>query len=408
MKDNFCIVPWIHLNTEPKGHTKPCCAYDDRQMHWPTLQQMSLEQLWNCDEQKLLRLQFLNNLQPKGCETCFERENSGAHSLRMAINERFEKHIDAAKRDTKKDGTYDDFNLVYWDFRFSNICNFKCRMCGHGCSSSWHDEDEEKTKFPKIIDSHYHGQDLMQYVDKFLPIVEEIYFAGGEPLIMPEHYLILDKLIETQRYDVYLRYNTNMSTLKYKNYDLVEIWKQFSQVDIFASIDGIEENAEYTRHGTDWNRIENNLKKIFEISNLCDDQSNINLYISSTIHIYNIFHFPKLIDKLMEIGISPGCVILCNLIWPDHLKISLLPDHLKKSVKKLYLDHLQRIEYLEIKEILEEKYNTIFYFLDQDSNHHVRNELIRDTKLRDNFRKQSVHASVPELSDWFTSLGYSK
>lgn len=404
MKDNFCIVPWIHLMTNPDGKTQPCCAFFDDSATWPTIQESSLEETWNCDQQKQLRSQFINNQQPKGCDTCFKREDSGSHSMRLAMNERFNSHIDHAKNNTEDDGYYEKFNLIYWDFRLSNICNFKCRMCGHGCSSSWYDEFKEKSKFPKIIDSSYHGRDLMQYVDKFLPTVEEIYFAGGEPLIMSEHYQILDKLIEQNRYDVFLRYNTNMSTLKYKGYDLIETWKKFRKVDIFASIDGYGKNAEYTRSGTDWDRVEQNLQRLVEVSNVRDPGSSINLLISSTINIYNVFHFPRLVDRMLDMGIDPGRLVVSNLLWPNFLKISLLSSELKQKLKDNYRIYVSNINNSRHRTIIEEKLQSILYFLDQPFTNRDVRDFVKDTLERDSFRKESIHDAVPELSDWFNSI----
>jgi radical SAM protein with 4Fe4S-binding SPASM domain len=406
MKDNFCIVPWIHLMTNPNGKTQPCCAFFDDKIHWPKIQQMPLEEIWNCKQQKDLRSQFLSNQPPKGCDTCFKREDSGSHSMRLAMNERFDYHIAHAKNNTASDGHYDKFNLIYWDFRLSNICNFKCRMCGHGLSSSWYDElsISNKKDLPKILDANYYGNDLMKYVDQFIDTVEEIYFAGGEPLIMVEHYQILEKLIEKNRYDVFLRYNTNMSTLKYKDYDLIEIWKKFRKVDIFASIDGIEENAEYTRSGTDWKRVENNLEKLVEVSNIIDPTSSINLLISSTVHIYNVFHFPKLVDKMIDMGIDPGRLVISNLLWPNFLKTAIMPDDLKQQLKDTFYVHASSISNSRYKKIVEEKYQSILYFLDQSYTEKDIRDFVKETLERDKFRKESIHEAVPELSAWFSSI----
>lgn len=402
MKDNFCIVPWIHLNTEPTGTVKPCCAYKSTDSDaWPKLQSSSLEETWNCESQKQMRREFLNNNIPEGCKTCVQKEESSGHSMRMAMNERFSNHIDNAKNNTEKDGTYQNFNLIYWDFRFSNICNFKCRMCGHGLSSSWWEETYHKKNLVKILDSKYYGVDLMTYVDEFIDTVEEIYFAGGEPLMMPEHYVILDKLIERKRFNVRLRYNTNLSTLKYKNYDLIEIWKKFDKVDIFASIDGIEENAEYTRSGTDWQRVEYNLQKLIELSH---STPSINLLIGPTIHILNVFHFPALVNKLLKMNVHPGKFVVSNLLWPDHLKIALLPNNLKDQLKLEYAKQLETINNLQIRGIVEEKYKSILYFLDQPTNKKDLTQFVKDTIKLDISRKESIHNASPELSDWFNTL----
>lgn len=401
MKNNFCIVPWIHLNTEPSGVIKPCCAFSPEHIkEWPTLQKNSLEEVWNSTPQRNLRKQFLNDERPNGCATCFMREDSGSHSMRMAMNDRFNSYIDDAISKTDADGNYDNFNLIYWDFRFSNICNFKCRMCGHSLSSSWY-EESGNNKIPKILNDNYHGRDLMKYVDQFIDTVEEIYFAGGEPLIMPEHYAVLDKLIEKKRFDVFLRYNTNLSTLKYKNYDLIDTWKKFKKVDLFLSLDGVEQNAEYTRSGTDWKRVDKNLSALADLTKVNDQ---INIFISSTIHVLNVFQFTKLVDRMISLDISPRKLILSNLIWPTHLKISILPDNLKDKIRKIYSDHLSTIVNQEYKTELEEKYNSIFYFLDQPYQETDRYHFVKEIIRLDISRSESIYSAVPELTEWYKSL----
>ncbi len=400
MSNNFCVVPWIHLNTEPTGKVKPCCAFDANDHEWNKLQESSLEEIWNCDAQKKLRKQFLNNERPVGCMTCFNKEDSGSHSMRMAMNERFAHHIEVAKNETSEDGQYENFNLVYWDFRFSNICNFKCRMCGHGLSSSWYEDLHDKHKYVKFLDSNYYKQDLMTYVDQCIDIVEEIYFAGGEPLLMPEHYKILDKLIENQRYDVFLRYNTNLSTLKYKDYDLVDTWKKFNKVDIFASIDGTYENAEYTRSGTDWIKIDENFKYINSVSL---EYKNINLIINSTIHLLSVFHFSDVIDKIIECRMNPRRIVVNNVIWPNHLRICLLPDHLKNDLIEKFTDHLEKIPE-RYKGAVKEHYDSILFFLNKDYTDEDLFIFVRDTLRLDKLRNESVHDACPELSEWITEL----
>lgn len=399
MSDNFCIVPWIHLNTEPTGKVKPCCAYfpSDKEEQWPRLQDMPLESIWNSGPQKKLRQKFLRNETPKGCDTCFVREASGSHSMRLAMNERFQKYVSIAKNHTDDSGYVEDFNLRYWDFRFSNICNFKCRMCGHGLSSAWWDDLENKQGLTKILNSDYHKQDLIKYVDQFIDSVEEIYFAGGEPLIMPEHYLIIDKLIEKNRYDVFLRYNTNLSTLKYKNYDLIEIWKRFHKVDIFASLDGTDGNAEYTRSGTDWQRVKGNLEYI---TNVSKKFPNINLIISSTVHILNVFNFTDIIDEVLRLDLNPRRVIASNLLMPDYLKTALLPDHLKLKLKDKFDNHLETITNEENKQVIKEMYKSIIYYLDNKVNDKDMYDFLENTLRLDKLRNESVHEACPELSEW--------
>lgn len=401
-KDNFCIVPWIHLNTEPDGSVKPCCAYSHSTGN---LKENTLEELWNDDHIKNMRKDFLENKIPEGCLTCTKKEASGGFSLRQAITERFQDHVENAKANTLPDGTYEKFNLIYWDFRFSNICNFKCRMCGHGCSSAWWDDftPEEKKIKTKFLDSSYYDTDLMQYVDRFIDDVEEIYFAGGEPLLMAEHYQILDKLISKERYDVSLRYNTNMSTIKYKDYELINIWKKFKNVRIFASIDGVDKNAEYSRAGTDWPRVEENLKQL--------TNSEIECVISSTINIFNGFNFTHLVDRLIELKISVRRLLVSHVNWPEHYMTSILPENLKNKLRLQLDQHLEKITPTITKEEsqwLSNLYAEIKFYLNSTTSKaktvQLQQKFKQETVKLDNIRKEDIRIAVPELAEWFDTL----
>jgi radical SAM protein with 4Fe4S-binding SPASM domain len=402
-KDNFCIVPWIHLNTQPNGNVKTCCAY-----HGPAagnLKDNTLEEIWNNEHTKSMRTSFLQNKIPNGCLTCTKKEDSGGISYRMAVTERFKQHIEKAKANTLPDGTYETFEIIYWDFRFSNICNFKCRMCGHYNSSAWWDDftpEEKKTKI-KFLDSSFYGTDLMKYVDQFIDSVEEIYFAGGEPLLMAEHYQILDKLIAKERYDVCLRYNTNMSTLKYKNYDLIDIWKRFKKVMIFVSIDGVDENAEYSRAGTDWLKVEENLKKL--------SVSKVDYVVSSTINIFNVFNFTHLVDRLIKLKISVRRLLVSHVNWPNHYMTSVLPEELKDQVRSQLDQHLEKITPIITKDEsqwIAIIYSQIKFYListtSPDETLELQKKFKRETIKLDAIRKEDFKAAVPELAEWFTTL----
>jgi len=399
MKDNFCIVPWIHLNPEPSGVVKPCCAYFE-EGDYPNLKNMTLEEIWNCDSQKTIRKSFLNNEIPKGCSSCSQREESYNHSLRMAMNDRFGHHIEYAKNNTREDGHFETFQLYYWDFRFSNICNFKCRMCGHGCSSQWYEESFEFFKGfignkPKILDKDYYGKDLMTYVDQFIDSVEEIYFAGGEPLLMTEHYRILDMLIEKERFDVFLRYNTNLSTLKYKTYDMIEIWKKFDKVEIFASLDGYGDNAEYSRNGTEWPRVEKNLKALLD--------SKLEIRISVTVNIFNIFHIPDLLLYLSNMNVNLRTVIPTILSYPSYYRISVLTDDLKKQVKEKFETSIESFPEHQRNRV-SELYDGILVVLNQPSNEQDIKQFYNLTNRFDKSRNENIVEVVPEYKTWFAEI----
>jgi radical SAM protein with 4Fe4S-binding SPASM domain len=256
----FCMFPWMHLNVTPKGDIYPCCS-NNYTTPFGSTKETSLKEAFNNDKMKQLRLNMLNETKSEICTFCYKHEEAGPHSFRNYSKEHWGKDFDELVPQTQPDGTMPDFKMKYYDIRFSNICNFKCRTCGAEFSSQW--AAEQKANHDP---NHYiviHADDNKgNLLDEVLTHIEHIdlaYFAGGEPLITDEHYTILEEMIRKGRTDVTLRYNTNASNIKYKNHDILDLWKHFKRVELSCSIDHYGERAEWLRHGTDWGKVESNL-----------------------------------------------------------------------------------------------------------------------------------------------------
>jgi MoaA/NifB/PqqE/SkfB family radical SAM enzyme len=256
----FCMFPWVHLNVTPKGDIYPCCSNNYTEPFGNT-KQVTLKSAFNNDKMKQLRINMLNETPSKICDFCYKHEDAGPHSFRNYSKEHFAKHFDETVPTTQPDGTVPDFKMRYFDIRFSNICNFKCRTCGAEFSSQWAAEQRANhdPKHPILIHADDEKGDLLEEVLTHVEHIDLAYFAGGEPLITDEHYSILEAMIRKGRTDVTLRYNTNASNIKYKNHDILELWKHFKRVELSCSLDHYGEKAEWLRHGTDWGKVESNL-----------------------------------------------------------------------------------------------------------------------------------------------------
>ena len=411
---SFCVLPWIHLNTWPNGNVYPCCLTDWRE-EVGNLKDNTFEEIWNNDSMKSIRKDMLSGDKHNSCRKCYQQEENGLDSTRTSSNRWFEKHIPTLTDNTSEDGHNDDFKLLYWDFRFSNLCNMKCRMCGSFLSSKWY-EDEVKlyggSPLPKAIINinDYSKKDINLYLDEFVRSVEEIYFAGGEPLLMEEHYYILQKLVEVGNTNLRLRYNTNLGYLKFKQYDNLELWKPFIEQDygnvtIFASIDGYGDSAEYSRKGTKWNVIEDNIKKCLD--------ANINFHVSCTTNIFNVLQIPDFIEHMKSLGVPHFNIHLNNVLTnPHHYHINILPDSLKQEVKKRYIRHLKSLDDENANE-LRPKYESIFNFLDEplaQTQDQVEKALKYTTELLDDGREEKFRFVDinPEYAEWYNAIPHDK
>ena len=211
----FCMYPWIHLNASPNGDAMPCCLWDYN-VPMGSVKENTIEELWNNDNWKMLRKDMMEDRPNAGCTTCYGQEESGFFSPRNSANKHHGHHIDRVSR-TSKDGHSADFKMTYWDIRFSNLCNLSCRSCGHIFSSSWYKDQKELAgpewakKNKPLFWAGRHETDMYDQLLEHIDYVEQVYFAGGEPLMMEEHYRILEELERREKFDVGLVYNTNFT-----------------------------------------------------------------------------------------------------------------------------------------------------------------------------------------------------
>ena len=407
---SFCVLPWIHLNVQPNGDIYPCCMAPYGKSIGNTTDN-TLEEIWNGDDMKTIRKEMLVGERPKLCERCFLIEDSGLLSPRNTHNHFFDKDVNDLIKDTNPEtGHNDKFVLKYWDFRWSNICNFKCRMCGVFSSSKWY--EDEGALYGTVLKNngllHFNGEskeDIFNCVDRFINDVEEIYFAGGEPLIMDEHYIILEKLIAAGRTNVRIRYNTNFSHIKFKKWDLHGLWSHFlndpnGRIMLFASLDAVGKLAEVIRNGTKWNSVYENIKS-------CVDKG-MEVHISPTISILNIFHINELIDMAITVGVNPNTVSLNNLLTtPPWYDIRILPENLKKDLMDKLRSYLETIESSHVRSIVrnainawERHLNTPFDSDIEDARRH----LVRSTYILDERRNEKFLDVNPQYREWFAQI----
>ncbi len=316
----FCVAPFVHMYAHPDGAVKTCCAGID---NFGNLKTNSLEEIWDNDKFTQLRKDFIagdvTDLVKSNCATCVNFEKSKIHSLREGLNAEFTEHAIIEEKP--------DLNLLYIDFRFNNFCNFKCRGCYHEYSSSIANEDAGKPV--PIIFAGKTPDDLYNQTLPHLEYTKKIYFAGGEPLIQWEHWKILDKLLEQNNTDISLVYNTNFSTMKYKNKNIVDYWKQFKNVKLLLSIDGMEEGGDWWRHGNDWERLQNNIETVKT------ECPHISLGVTCTVGWANLYTAMDLIDYCSDTHlINPQEMNINILQFPEPFSVQNVPDWKKRELEE--------------------------------------------------------------------------
>jgi len=385
----FCIYPWIHLHAYPTGAAYPCChasmANSVGNCHTNTL-----EEIYHGAPMNELRTNMLTEVESPACTGCYEQEESGFFSGRRSANKHHGHHI---KR--LDDG---EFKMSYWDIRFSNLCNLSCRSCGHIFSSSWY-QDQTKLAGPAWAASNkaltFAGKNRVDMWEQLVPhldYVEQIYFAGGEPLMMEEHYNILDELERRGRFDVRLIYNTNFTQTKLKDRVVFDYWRKFESVAVGASLDAMGPRAEYIRNGTVWDTVERNRAQMMEIC------PKVDFYISPTLSIMNALHIPDFHKAWVEKGyIKPQDLNINILQNPDHLRIDIATLQYKQRVCAAFQSHL---EWLRPRDPLNRAtvgFESAINFMMATDNSSLLPKFWEKTNQLDAIRNESMLAVIPEL-----------
>lgn len=407
-EDNaFCILPWIHMHAWPDGRALPCCIADSDQP-FGNLKENSIEEVWNSERYKELRVAMLNSKQLDCCKRCYELEGSTwIWTLRKNSNEWFgDKHFDLVEK-TKEDGTLTDMRMAYMDVRFSNICNMKCRSCGPELSSLHAQEHGElygKHEIANMLRNNGNTvvniakeNNYWKNLQKYLPDVEEVYWAGGEPLITNEHYKILDHWIETGKTDVRLRYTTNFSNMRYKSKSIYSYWEQFEDVQVSASLDANGARAEFMRHGTDWQQIEQNRIEMLE------RVPHVHFEITPTISLYNVWNFPDFHMDWVERGLVDIDKCRLNVLTgPDFMRIDYIPEEYKRELRAKYIDYKKwayekcKNEH-QVREVLGH-IDSVLQFMNMGKyNQEKLNQFFQKNHTLDLHRKEDFWAVFPEL-----------
>jgi MoaA/NifB/PqqE/SkfB family radical SAM enzyme len=336
---SFCILPWMHIATAPNGDVKPCCISLDtinKQNDVPfNLGYDNLSDIINSKSLKDLRKNMLDGKIVNGCNRCYESEKKSNNSYRTHYNTKWSELL---KEKTKQDVEIKE-TVEYFDLRFGNLCNLKCKSCSPENSTQYEKElielketgtdIESFIKIEPIDINHWYSTDIFfNNISTQIDNIQELYVTGGEPSIIEKNYEILKYIIEQDKAkNITLKLNTNMTNMQDR---FLNIISQFKQVTFFASIDGIGSIQEYIRYPSKWEQIDENLKKL--ISNR---KSNVSLTVTPVIQNINLGYIADLFEYLENfnrmnnatiINISP--IILYN---PEQLDLTYLPLNYKKE-----------------------------------------------------------------------------
>ena len=439
---SFCILPWIHFATRPNGDMRLCCNSNSSGAGFDheiglvknesgkpaNFGRETPMEAWNNDYMKSVRTTMLKGEIPASCTKCYQEEKLGVVSKRIWETGTWQQEgIDIPEliKQTQEDGTVPE-KLIYLDLRLGHTCNLKCIMCSPHDSSQW--VADHKKLIPIVQDpevkrqltwdrkefnNFWHEKETFwEEMYRQIPNLKQVYFAGGDPLMIREHKLFLEEIIRQGYADkILIRYNTNALLL---DDSIIDLWKQFKIVKVGFSIDALDQRNWYIRYPSDWNTIVQNLHK------LDNTPSNIQVSIATAIQILNIKNLPdfakwKITQNFKKInfenvtgGIQAGGGIFnMHLLYiPTFLSIKCLPDVDKKEVREkflefkdwLYKNYRQDDDFWKDNPYGWKRWQAVLDFMDSEDHSHLLPGFKEYITKMDGIRNLSMADVFPELA----------
>ena len=409
--------PFTGLATREDGAVKVCC----RSAPIGFIQDASLEEIWNNDTMREVRRQVLNGDRPEVCRPCFDLEDQGVESLRQrhingVIPEARINLYPNALQQLREDYTM-PFEFPTMEIKLNNLCNLKCRMCHPMDSTSWNDWKEVKEFYTKennylvpVINKL--GLETSKYLcpfedtdnwwtsfEKLLPHFRRVEFAGGEPLMDPQHYKILD-MLKPYAKNIEIKYATNGTTLGIsKGRTIHDYWPYFKSVAVNVSIDGIHDVYNYIRTNSNFAEVERNIKEIKAIPNVS------RVVGAFTAQAGNILQAAECIDYFIN---TMGIVFYSHRVsYPNCLSAQVLPQELKElaisrlesvSQKIFTFPNIEKYPILE--KITQQQIKDNINYLRAKDQHHLWPDFLEFNRKLDATRNQRLLDAVPEFKNY--------
>ena len=379
--EHFCILPWINQEARTNGEIGVCCVMQETAPGLNLADGATLNDAWNSEWLANLKRDFLAGEKPKACYNCWNEESAGIDSKRLRELRKFSHHVDDLEHAKPKS----------MDLKLGNICNTKCRICTGFASSQWVPEEIERDgdtnhfaqlmgrlgRWPELNEQFW--DDLENQIEE----VESLEFFGGEPFLIKRHFDILQTLADKGRAkDISLSYNTNGSIYPEQH---IELLKQFKDVQVFFSIDGVGERFNYIRHPQQFDDVIENYWKF-------KNTTGIRTNIFYTVSIFNIMYMDELIEYTATHNIESE--IHFNMVYvPHHISPKALPRAAKQAITDKFSSNTDH------------RIQSTLNFMNQEDYDGYMDELVRQTSFSDRYRNESIAKTFPEiyeyLKPWF-------
>lgn len=385
MKDNFCVMPFVHGFVTP-NIISPCCAYSNK------IKLNSKKKYWQSEQLKNIQKNMLDNVRDSGCDICWKKEDRGFSSLRQHSNQIYAKELKQIRQGLIPK------EPIYLDLRLGNLCNLKCRMCISEWSSQIAgeilenpNEDWIDTPTQKVYGL---DDDSWETIEIWIPYVKRVFMTGGEPTIIKRNLDYIDKIIQSGHAgEVELIFTTNATNINKK---FIEDSKKFKNVNFNVSIDAVGKLANYIRNPSDWETIVKNMNLLYE--------SGMGVSFNTTIQWLNMTRLDEIFEYIENCKIGFGGIWFQLVTDPFYLD----PIFAPKFMKEKCIHDID--EFLKKPFLNDKKYNNILYgefkqsliqtrkFLhDNIDNVKHTKEFLKRMEILDRLRNQNLFTVLPEL-----------
>lgn len=443
----FCSAPWIGLRINYEGDFVPCrfmWEYDANYQKTKkkyNINDVSMLEYWNSDEQRELRSLLTHGKQHNLCRNCYYDDDAGNFSGRQRnlnsagiVLDNFENTLVSSpyyKRflHSEHNNGHTDVTPTDLQIDLGSTCNGACVMCSPYASSKLIPDFKQLAPAnPDVFYTPNIRRDWSRNQHTFNTFLNElgqfknlryIQLLGGETFYINRFYEICDTLVSTgQSKSVILGTTTNCTVYTEK---LEQTLLKFDQVHLGLSIETFTPTNDYIRWPAKIADIRSNIMRFIELRNRYPEK--IFLSLRFTPNMLSIMEVDSVFKFMFEHDVTAEkCKIMLDPSW---ISIPYLPPQLiDQAIERIQsvIDSYnltppkQIVTNLRNRELRNEvNTQTVYEILNYLKNLKTPNDVdsqldkcVRYLRGFESLRKNSLYDYIPELATYLERYGYAK
>ena len=403
-KDTIWPLVWTHFSSHADGRMRICCNTEhggevlDSNNKIINIQDVTdIDEYFNNDFYKNIRLQMLNGERPKICNSCYRIEDVNGtsvrqHSLNMYNIDEFIENTD------KNTGNLNNVVVKSLDLSWSNVCNLQCKMCHPAASNQL--EKEWKDLHNSIIisdNTKWEFDNLKNKLVQMSPTLTEILVTGGEPFLNKNFLQFCDYLCDNDfSKNITVTLHTNLTIMPKKFFEKLH---KFKMIRLHISIDAVGELYEYIRYPGKWSVTDANIKKLAVI---LENHNNIEVEVHTVFQSYGIAGFVDLLKYFDQFSHLKNIKTIPHFIWPHmplHASTTILPDKFKNKYKSDIITQADKMHSLD-NTILYDQLMACIDLMFSSKKTHIAKDFQHWVNQQDTYRNQDSKKYIPWLYEF--------